>query len=125
MVDLQAAAVSTVGLLGAVAWSRGTAGDALKGYFRMLAAEGGHLVAALATGGLAAGGVSALAYMLVLSLPYSTWALSAADSYAHYGTLLVGLLLLAAMVELGERSLPMASPAQDRIAVAADDAVIA
>ena len=52
-----------------------------------------------------------MAYLLVLSLPYSTWALAAADSYAHYGTLPVGLVLLAALVELGERSLPMATPA--------------
>ncbi|WP_435011248.1 hypothetical protein P12x_002555 [Tundrisphaera lichenicola] len=108
LIDLQAAALVAVGMLGVVAWSRGTPRDALRGYFRMLAAEGGHLVAALALGGLAAGGISALAYMLVLSLPYSTWALSAADSYAHYGTLPVGLILLAALVELGERSLPMA-----------------
>ena len=122
MVDLQAAAVTTVGLLGAVAWSRGTPGDALKGYLRLLAAEGGHLVASLGLAGVAAGAVSALAYMLVLSLPYSTWALAAADSYAHYGTLPVGLLLLAALVELGERSLPMASPAQDQ---SDPDAVIA
>jgi hypothetical protein len=122
LVDFQAAAVMTVGVLGAVAWSRGTAGDALKGYFRLLAAEGGHLVAALALAGVAAGAVSALAYMLVLSLPYSIWALAAADSYAHYGTLPVGLLLLAALVELGERSLPMASPAQDQ---SDPDAVIA
>lgn len=112
LVDLQAAAVVASGILGAVAWSRGTPGDALKGYLRLLAAEGGHLVAALAAGGLAAGAVSALAYLLVLSLPYSTWALTAADSYAHYGTLPVGLVLLAAMVELGERSLPMATPAK-------------
>ena len=53
-----------------------------------------------------------LAYLLVLSLPASTWELAAADSYAHYGTLPVGLILLAALVELGERSLPMAAPAR-------------
>ena len=53
-----------------------------------------------------------VAYLLVLSLPTSTWALAAADSYAHYGTLPVGLVLLAALVELGERSLPMAMAAR-------------
>jgi len=52
LVHFQAAAILFVGLLGAVAWSRGTAGDALKGYFRLLAAEGGHLVAALALAGI-------------------------------------------------------------------------
>jgi phosphoribosylcarboxyaminoimidazole (NCAIR) mutase len=75
----------------------------------MLKAEGGHLVVALAAGGAAAGVLSAMAYMLVLSLPASTWALGAADSYAHYGTIPVGLILAAALIELGERSLPLAN----------------
>ncbi len=109
LVYLQGAAVVAAGLFGAVAWSRGTPGDALKGYHRLLSAEGGHLVAAVAAGGLAAGALSAVAYMLVLSLPASTWALNAADSYAHYGTLPVGLILAAALIELGERSLPPAT----------------
>ncbi len=111
LVDLQGVGLAFVGLFGAAAWSRGTMGDALRGYGRMLQAEGGHLVAALALGGLAAGVGSAAAYLLVLSLPASTWVLAAADSYAHYATLPVGLILLAALVELGERSLPMARPA--------------
>ena len=115
LVYLQGAAVLAAGLFGAVAWSRGTAGDALKGYFRMISAEGGHLVAALAAGGLAAGVASAVAYLLVLSLPVSTWALNAADSYAHYATLPVGLTLLAALIELGERSLPFATPADSEV----------
>jgi hypothetical protein len=111
LIYLQGAAVVVAGLFGAVAWSRGTPGDALKGYLRMLASEGGHLVVALAAGGLAAGVLSAVAYVVVLSLPSSTWALNAADSYAHYATLPVGLVLTAALIELGERSLPMATPA--------------
>jgi len=111
LVDFQAVGLAFAGLLGAVAWSRGTPGDALRAYARLLGAEGGHLVAALAMGGLAAGGLSAAAYLLVLSMPASTWALAAADSYAHYATLPIGLILLAALVELGERSLPPATPA--------------
>ena len=109
LIDFQAFAVASAGLFGAAAWSRGTPGDALKGYGRMLSDEGGHLVAAVVAAGLAAGAVSTLAYVLILSLPASTWALSAADSYAHYGSLPVGLVLTAALVELGERSLPMAT----------------
>jgi hypothetical protein len=35
--------------------------------------------------------------------------LPAADSYAHYATLPVGLWTLAALIELAERSLPSAS----------------
>jgi len=114
LVDLQGVGLAFVGLFGAVAWSRGTPGDALRGYGRMIAAEGGHLVAALALGGLAAGALSAAAYLLVLSLPASTWALAAADGYAHYATLPIGLVLLAALVELGERSLPAATLAEGK-----------
>ena len=109
LVYLQGAALVFAGLFGAVAWCRGTPGDALRGYLRMLSSEGGHLVAALAGGGLVAGALSAVAYLIVLSLPASTWALHAADSYAHYATLPVGLILMAALIELGERSLPSAS----------------
>ncbi len=109
LVYLQGAAVVVAGLFGAVAWSRGTLLDTLKGYLRLLASEGGHLVAALAAGGLVAGALSTAAYVIVLSLPTSTWALNAADSYAHYATLPVGLILMAALIELGERSLPLAA----------------
>ncbi len=109
LIYFQAAAIVFAGLLGAVAWSRGTPGDALKGYLRMVSAEGGHLVAAVAAAGLAAGTLSAAAYLALLSLPASTWALNAADSYAHYASLPIGLALAAALIELGERSLPMAT----------------
>jgi hypothetical protein len=109
LVDLQGAALLSLGLAGAVPWSRGTVSSAVRGYLRLLAAGGGHLVALVLLGGLAAGVSAALAYLLVLSLPASTWVLAAADGYAHYATLPVGLLLLAALVELGERALPLAA----------------
>jgi hypothetical protein len=63
------------------------------------------LSGASVTAGLAA----APAYLVVLSLPGSSWVLSAADGYAHYATLPVGLLTVAALVELGERALPNAT----------------
>lgn len=109
LADMQGAGLVTVGLAGAVAWSRGSPASAVQGYHRVLAAEGGHLVALVALAGLAAGGGAALAYLMVLSLPASPWVLAAADGYAHYATLPVGLLLLAALVDLGERSLPTAA----------------
>jgi hypothetical protein len=111
LADLQAAALTTAGLIGAVAWSQGTWGDALRGYLRLLRAEGGRLAALLTLAGAAAGSLAALAYPLILALPAQPWVLAAADSYAHYATLPVGLLLLAALVELGERSLPVAARA--------------
>jgi len=45
-------------------------------------------------------------------LPPAGWVLPAADSYAHYVTLPVGLWTLAALIELAERSLPVADPAR-------------
>jgi hypothetical protein len=78
----------------------------------MLAAEGGHVIVALAMAAVAAGLASAAAYAVVLLLPAQSWVLGAADSYAHFATLPVGLWTLAALIELGERSLPLASIAQ-------------
>ena len=101
---LQAAALATLGLAGAVCWSGGTLVGAGLGYLRLLRAEAGHLVAALALASLAAGIVAAVAYAIVLALPPQTWVLAAADSYSHYATLPIGLLTLAALVELGERA---------------------
>ncbi|MEW4571230.1 hypothetical protein AB1L88_25440 [Tautonia sp. JC769] len=104
LVSIQGAALVMVGLVGAAPWCRGGWRGALKGYGRLLRAEGGHLVATLLLGGVAAAVPVVLAYGLVLSLPPQPWVLPAADSYAHYVTLVVGLGLLAALVELGNRS---------------------
>jgi hypothetical protein len=73
--------------------------------FRAIRHEGGHLVASILFGGVVAGSLAALAYLLVLALPSQPWLLSAADSYAHYGTLPVSLVVGSALVGLGERAL--------------------
>jgi len=109
LTDLQAAALVVVGVAGAVAWSRGSLWGSLSGYRRLLAAEAGHLVAALAMAGMAAGLLAAAVYAIVLLMPAQGWVLGAADSYAHYVTLPVGLWTLAALIELAQRSLPSAS----------------
>jgi hypothetical protein len=109
LTDLQAAGLCLIGLAGAVAWSRGTLRGSLAGYRNMLAAQGGHLVAVLAMAGVASGLLVAAAYAIVLLLPAQGWVLPAADSYAHYVSLPVGLWTLAAIIELAERSLPSAT----------------
>ena len=48
-------------------------------------------------------------YAILLLLPSQNWVLGAADSYAHYVTLPVGLWVLAAVITLAERSLPSAA----------------
>ena len=70
----------------------------------------------MAMAGVAACVLSALAYSVVLLLPPAGWVLPAADSYAHYATLPVGLWTLAALVELAQRSLPVA-----RLAATSDE----
>jgi hypothetical protein len=122
LVDLQAAALVTMGVVGVVAWSRGSIGEAFGGLIRLLKSQAGHLVAALAMAGVAACLLSGLAYAVVLLLPPASWVLPAADSYAHYVTLPVGLWTVAALVELTERSLPVAIPARE---VAASSGTVA
>jgi hypothetical protein len=112
LADLQSAALVFVGLVGIVAWSRGRLGEAIAGYGRLLAAEGGHLIAVLLMAAVAAGMLSAVAYAILLLLPAQSWVLNAADSYSHFATLPVGLWTLSAFIELGRRSLPTATPAR-------------
>jgi hypothetical protein len=109
LTDLQAAALVVVGAAGAIAWSGGSLRGSIVGYRRLLAAQAGHLLAALAMAGTAAAVLAAAAYAVVLLMPAQSWVLGAADSYAHYVTLPIGLWTLGALVELGQRSLPSAS----------------
>ncbi len=96
LVDLQGASLVVLGSVGVVAWSRGSIGDALRGFKRLLEDQAGHLIVALAMAGVAAGLLVGLVYPLVLLLPPAGRSLPAADSYAHYVTLPVGLWTLAA-----------------------------
>ncbi len=100
LVGLQGGAFLTVGVIGAAAWSPGGWGATMATYGRLLRAHGGRLAALMALAGVAVGAASALAYYAVLALPQQPWVLLAADSYAHYATLPVGLVFLGALVEL-------------------------
>jgi hypothetical protein len=113
LIDLQGASLVVIGLVGVVAWSRGSLSEVLVGSKRLLQSQGGHLTAAIAMAGVAACSLAGLAYSVVLLLPPAGWVLPAADSYAHYATLPVGLWTLAALIELAQRSLPVASLAMD------------
>jgi hypothetical protein len=112
LTDLQTASIVFVGIAGAVAWSQGSLLGAVRGYFRLLSVEGGHLIVAITMAAVATTILTAAAYAVVLLLPAQTWVLAAADSYAHFASLPVGLWLLAAFVDLAERSLPSASIAR-------------
>jgi hypothetical protein len=109
VVVLQAVALLFFGLAGGLAWGRGSWKATLKGYGRLLRAEGGRVLAIAVATGILCGLCSAAAYVLLFSLPASTWLLAAADSYAHYATLPIALVALACLIDLGERSLPVAT----------------
>jgi hypothetical protein len=121
LVDLQAASLVVVGLVGVAAWSRGSPWETLNGFIRLLKGQGGHLVVSLLMAGAAACALAGLAYSVVLLLPPAGWVLPAADSYSHYVTLPVGLWTIAALVELSERTLPVARPAR-AVTVSSDSA---
>jgi hypothetical protein len=112
LVGLQGGAILFAGIASAVAWRGKTIRGALMGYGRILRVEGGHLTAALALGGLASGAAAAAAYFVVLALPVQSWVLAAADSYAHYATLPINVLLLAGLIELGARALAVPPAAE-------------
>jgi hypothetical protein len=111
LVELQAAALVTAGVAGAAAWSSGSMGAACRGYFGLLRAHGGRVAATVAATSIASGVAAGVAYGLVLAMPAQPWVLAAADSYAHYASLPIGLAALAALVELGGQALPQAGRA--------------
>lgn len=114
LIALQAAATLTVGLVGAVAWGRGSCGGSMRGYGRMLREEGGRLVGLTAIVGAGVAGSSALVYFAVLAMPAQPWVLLVADGYAHYASLPIGLVGLAGLVELGGRvAVPVKAPEPD------------
>ena len=111
LTDIQGFALVTCGIVGVVAWTRGSIPEAVVGFFRLLRAEGARLVVVLGLAGLASGLSSAIIYPAILSLPPTFWLLNTADAYAHIASTAIGLCTLSALVSLAERSLPQASVA--------------
>lgn len=122
LIGLQAVSLVLLPLVGVAAWP----GLSLRGgTFRLIRTQGGRLVAVIAGAGLAAGVLSAIAYVAVLALPPQPWVLAAADSYAHYVSLPVGLLLLATLVDLAGTLVQApapADPAADQMSEASESA---
>lgn len=113
LVELQAASLVLVGLVGVVAWSEGSTAGTLHGFRRLLARQTGRLIVVLAIAGAASAAAAGAAYFVVFLLPPAGWLLAAADSYAHYATMPIGLWTIAALVTLAEHSLPVATPASE------------
>jgi hypothetical protein len=108
LVWLQGLALAAIGAVGVAAWC-GTPSRLVPLSLGLLRAQGGRLVAWLLGGTAMAGLAAGTAYAALLSLPRQPWLLAAADSYAHYATLPIGLALLAGLVELGTHALPRAA----------------
>jgi hypothetical protein len=128
LVDFQGASLVLLGAVGVVAWGRGSLSEVLVGFKNLLKKQAGHLIVATGMAAVAAGVLGGLIYPLVLLLPPAGWVLPAADSYSHYLTLPVGLWTVAALVDLAERSLPIAQlaesgPATDDVKAAPGDDV--
>lgn len=108
LVWLQGLALVSAAAIAAAPWCGTIARLGAQG-IHLLRLQGARLVAWMAactaTAGLAAGAV----YAVMLSMPRQPWLLLAADSYAHYATLPVGLVCLAGLVELGAQALPRAT----------------
>lgn len=111
LIWLQAGSLAAMGVVGAIAWCGGGLGEVWHGFRRTFRREGGRMSAAAIMAAAACGGLSAAVYALLPALPMAGWVLPAADAYAHYATLPVGLWTLAAFVVLAERALPVARPA--------------
>jgi len=121
LAGLQAAGLAMLGLVAGLAASSGSWGGTLRGYGRVLKAEGGRLAALVAVLGLGVGGVSALAYSIVLAMPVQPWILLAADGYAHYASLPIGLLGASALVEMGTHAVIPPKSAPDMEFVGRDE----
>lgn len=124
LVLLQGLSLTMMGIGGVAAWGCGSIREAFHGFGRLLAREGGRLAAVAILSGLGCGVLSALAYGVLFLLPPAGWVLPAADSYAHYASLPIGLWTLAALVLLAERSLPTARLADSHAPLEAEDAPI-
>lgn len=105
ILDLQAIAFTFLVLTGAAAWGRGSVKETFRIARRMIARHGAIFFLITLFCGLMNLISTALISTLILSHPTEPWVLMSADSYCHYASLFIGLLLVACYVQLGEDAL--------------------
>jgi len=118
ILDLQAIAFAFLVLTGAAAWGRGSVKETFSIARRMFKRHGATLFLITLFCGLLNLISTALISTLILSHPTEPWVLMSADSYCHYASLYIGLVLVACYVQLGEDALLTAqviSPVQQEI----------
>lgn len=104
MIYLQMIALPFVIMTGAVAYSQGSIKTLLRTTIAIMRYSGSTVLMLVGlTGLLDLVGVWGF-NMLLLSHPAESWVLAASDSYAHYLTLLSGLVLISALIELAARA---------------------
>ncbi len=103
LVWFQCAGFVFISLVGAAALAR-DGGGLVRVWRQTLRTQGARMLVLVLGTLLATGGLTFLAYLSVLSLPGQPWVLAAADSYAHYVSLPLGLILVAMLVELAHQS---------------------
>jgi len=124
LIDLQLCLLWAVPVAGVAAFSRGSLVDCWTGFRRLIVEQGGRVLAIMIASCAASALVSAAAYAVVLLLPTRSWVLHAADAYAHFATLPIALFTLSVLVELAERSLPVAALDAQPADAAAENALL-
>ena len=105
ILDMQAIAFPLIILTGAAAWGRGSVLETFRIASRMLGNSAATLFLITLFCGILNLISTAVISTLILSHPTEPWVLMSADSYCHYASLYVGLLLVACYVQLGEDAL--------------------
>ena len=105
ILDMQAIAFPLIILTGAAAWGRGSVLETFRIASRMLGNSAATLFLITLFCGILNLISTAVISNVILSHPTEPWVLMSADSYCHYASLYVGLLLVACYVQLGEDAL--------------------
>lgn len=108
---LQCLGLAFMGIAGAAPWARGRS-LGFKNVGRMLRAHGGRLAAWIALGSALCALFSAVSYAIFFAMPPQPWHFLAADAYSHYASTVIGLWMLAGIIELAQESLPLARAIQ-------------
>jgi len=112
LIVLQAGSLVALPWVGAAAYGPVRGGTWLV-WWRMMRDQGGRLVGLVALNLLACLVSVTAVYAVVLQYPVQAWLLAAADSYSHFVTIPLGLILMATLVEIADRaSRPAESPVQ-------------
>lgn len=105
IIYLQVIAFPLMILIGAAAWSQGSLRETLRISARVMKNQASTVFLITLFCGMLSFISTATISTLILSHPTESWVLMATDSYSHYASLFIGLLLVSCQIQLGEESL--------------------